>query len=187
MTKEERAVYQVQYYIDHKEILKAYQIQYRKNNKDILKTSAAQWYKNNKEAVKLTGAQFYKDNKETVKIRVAQYYKNNKETMDAYQARVRKTHNTRWRVRNPDLCALWSSNRAIKLERATPCWSETEAIKIVYLKRDEYKKLYGIKFEVDHIIPIKSDTVCGLHVLANLQLLDKLLNGSKHNNYQTDW
>ena len=146
---------------------KAYNAQYRKNHPDY----HAQWCKNNPEQVKAYNAQYRKDHPEYA----AQYRKNNPE------------YDAQWCRDNPDSVAKNYVNRKFKLEQATPAWSETEEIKMVYLKRDEYRTLYGIKFEVDHIIPVRSDTVCGLHVLANLQLLDKSLNRSKHTYYQSDW
>lgn len=47
--------------------------------------------------------------------------------------------------------------------------------------------VYCISFEVDHIIPLISDAVCGLLCWDNLQLLEVTLNASKNNNYQQDW
>lgn len=38
-------------------------------------------------------------------------------------------------------------------------------------------------FEVDHVVPIKHDEVCGLHVLSNLQLLTRRQNRSKGNKF----
>jgi hypothetical protein len=155
-----------------------------------IKASRAQYYENNKEAVKLRVAEYRKENKETVKACNIRWCGANKDKTNiaATQWRLRNpTHGAQWRKNNPDKVANNVSDRKFKLERATPLWSEAEEIKLVYLKRDEYKKLYGILFEVDHIIPIDSDYVCGLHVLANLQLLDKPLNSGKRNKFQTDW
>ena len=39
----------------------------------------------------------------------------------------------------------------------------------------------GIKHEVDHIIPLQSPFVCGLHVEYNLQVITAKMNRSKGN------
>jgi hypothetical protein len=195
------------------EKLRVQRAQYYADNCEAIKARKAQWYTDNKEAVKAYDAQRYKDNTDEMKVRSAQYRKNNIDAAKAYDAQYCKqyykdnkaaadTRSTRyykanreqenirrgmWRKNNPHKVALLAADRKFKLELATPRWSEIEEIKIVYLKRDEYRTLFSIPFEVDHIIPITSNMVCGLHVLANLQLLDKSLNSGKNNNYQTDW
>ena len=175
MTKEERNVYNRQYRKDNKEAVKIIEAQYRKDAKEITASCSARWYKNNKKDSNARSALWYGNNKEVVKAYSAQYRKDNKERIAV------------WCKLNPDKVAANNSHRKFKLKQATPRWSEIDEIKVMYLKRDEYRKTYGIPFEVDHIIPIRSDTVCGLHVLANLQLLDKSLNSSKTNTYQPDW
>lgn len=53
---------------------------------------------------------------------------------------------------------------------------------------DEIRKWYfecPIGYEVDHIIPIKNDEVCGLHVPWNFQYLTKSDNASKSNIFNT--
>ena len=158
---------------------RAYNAQYRKNNKEAAAASDARYYRDNKSAVSTRHSEYNKSHKTAKKVYDAQYYKDNLD--------LRINQSANWRQNNPDLVALYDADRRFKLELATPHWSEVEEIKIVYLKRDEYRKIYGVQFEVDHIIPITSDTVCGLHVLSNLQLLSKSLNSGKTNNYQADW
>ena len=47
-------------------------------------------------------------------------------------------------------------------------------------------KLLGIKFEVDHIVPIMSDIVCGLHSPDNLQIIPAKINHKKSNKFWPD-
>lgn len=38
-------------------------------------------------------------------------------------------------------------------------------------------------YEVDHIVPVKGEAVCGLHVLSNLQVIPRAQNRSKGNKF----
>lgn len=168
-----------QYYKDNKQKLVEYNARYREDKKDILKTKAVEYRRANLSELKERDAQYYQNNREIAADRASRYYASNCERVKRVVLQYRKA--------NPHKVAVFASNKKLALSRATPSWSETDQIDVVYKKRDEYRQLYSILFEVDHIIPIVSDTVCGLHVLANLQLLDKSLNCTKTNNYQADW
>lgn len=92
----------------------------------------------------------------------------------------RKKYNQKWitlnRGRSVENCA---SRRARKI-KATPFWSETSAIKNLYKEAHEISKTFG-PVHVDHIVPLKSKIVCGLHVLANLRIIGAKENISKNN------
>lgn len=69
--------------------------------------------------------------------------------------------------------------RATKL-MATPRWANHAAIARIY----ECARF--IEVHVDHIVPLISKRVCGLHVEHNLQLLSSSENSRKGNRYWPD-
>ena len=71
-----------------------------------------------------------------------------------------------------------SNKRAVKL-RAIPKWADEKKIKEIYANRP-------IGYDVDHIVPLQSPFVCGLHWEGNLQYLPKKENQSKKNRYWPD-
>ena len=79
--------------------------------------------------------------------------------------------------------AYAARRRGLKLS-ATPKWLTPEQLKEIegyYTLAKEQSLLLGYPVHVDHIVPIKNDTVCGLHVPWNLQLLHASANISKNN------
>lgn len=69
----------------------------------------------------------------------------------------------------------WIKRR--RLAQATPRWADLDAI------REFYRVTRAAGFEVDHVVPIAGESVCGLHVLNNLQALSRSENASKGNQY----
>ncbi len=46
-------------------------------------------------------------------------------------------------------------------------------------------RLTGVPHDVDHVIPLQSDVVCGLHVESNLRVILSRDNKIKSNKYDT--
>lgn len=65
--------------------------------------------------------------------------------------------------------------------RATPTWADIDRIREVYMAAQWLTSITGIVHHVDHIVPLTSDLVCGLHVENNLQVLPGPENLRKHN------
>ena len=63
---------------------------------------------------------------------------------------------------------------------ATPRWADRKEIARIYRKARE------LGLTVDHIVPLKSGLVCGLHCEANLRVLSNEENGRKSNRFWPD-
>lgn len=81
--------------------------------------------------------------------------------------------------------ALTAQHKADKL-RAMPAWADRDAIRQFYREAARLSAETGIPHEVDHIVPLRSSVVCGLHVPANLQCLTKSQNSAKRNAFNPD-
>lgn len=118
---------------------------------------------------------YYQENKDKKLAYGKAYYEANKESCLA----VRK----RWKDENPDKRAAHKAKRyAAQMERR-PSWANEQLINAFYKEAKRLEELTGIKFHVDHIIPMQGELVSGLDVETNLQLLPANENQSKSNKF----
>lgn len=92
----------------------------------------------------------------------------------------------RWRNKNPDKVLANAVKNTLKRHKRVPSWLNTEdrkAIQKTYALAKELTKAYGFPWEVDHVIPLRGETVSGLHVPLNLQVLPKEDNRRKRNSF----
>lgn len=73
--------------------------------------------------------------------------------------------------------------RRRKTKIATPAWADLEAIRTRYKERATMERLTGVRHDVDHVIPLCGDNVCGLHVAANLRVILARDNRRKSNHF----
>jgi hypothetical protein len=81
--------------------------------------------------------------------------------------------------------AAWAKYNACKMQR-TPPWLTNEQlaeIESFYKRAKELELQTNTPMHVDHIIPLQGETVSGLHVPWNLQVLPAPLNWSKGNKF----
>jgi len=145
-----------------------------------LKNSGKRAYSNNKEyrrQIDDKWRRIYPDKyREQSRIRTSRWRKRNPE-------RVKEVVRS-WDQRNRDKRnALNARYRASKLN-ATPLWLTEEhltMIQDIYSKCKILSRTTGVPHCVDHIVPLRSTIVCGLHVPWNLQILTAEENNAKNN------
>lgn len=101
--------------------------------------------------------------------------------------RVKRAKQRRdWRAANLDKCNLSSRKyQSLKL-RATPTWANDFYIEEAYELAILRQIATGFAWHIDHIVPLNSKLVCGLHCEDNLQVIPGKLNISKSNRYWPD-
>jgi hypothetical protein len=71
--------------------------------------------------------------------------------------------------------------------KRTPSWADHDAIRAVYEAAASMSRATGIKYHVDHEIPLRGKLVSGLHVAENLQIIPARANLSKGRRFGGVW
>jgi hypothetical protein len=125
---------------------------------------------------------------ERERARYKEYYWENPEPL--------KEKARRWKALNPEKVkdkrlAWWNRNQGARnfarmmyyarKIKALPAWADMKAIRAVYETAKSTTLSTGVEHHVDHIVPLQSEIVCGLHVSHNLQVLTADENRRKQN------
>ena len=79
--------------------------------------------------------------------------------------------------------------RRSKIKNQTPAWANYKYMNLFYKMAKLEQERTGRAIHVDHIYPLVSDWVCGLHCEDNLQLMfaeDNIRKGNKRNHYSLE-
>lgn len=140
--------------------------------KTCLRRRTSENQKRNAAGRKAKWSRYYSAHREQLLAKQREKYARTKEYYRAWQ---QKEYESRPHV----VLARNARRKAAKL-RATPPWADLTGIKKTY----EVASFLGL--DVDHIVPLRSKRVCGLHVPANLRILDPKVNRSKGNRHWPD-
>ena len=142
------------------------------------------------EGVKRRNAEYYAANRERERARAAAYRAANPEKATAANARrysergaEERERGKKYRAENPDKIRQLAARRRAHKAQAVPAWANLNAISIVYAEAQRRSDADGA-FHVDHIVPLRSKLVCGLHVENNLSVIPAVVNLYKSN---TSW
>ena len=138
---------------------------YQKANKEKIAKSQKRYKQNNKEKIAEYQKEYQKEYYEANKERIAEYRKEYKQNNKAL------------------IYTNIAKRKATKLQ-AKPSWYSSYDENYFKLLQRACKILENhtlSKYHVDHIVPLKSDRVCGLHIAENFQILTAKENISKSN------
>jgi len=162
-------------------------ISLRKTKGSCLDCLKVEWAKGNE-----TRAEYFKQYNQSEASQKAkrEYYERNKKQViaraqartDEDKRRYKKTH----KINNPDLYKELTSLRRRRFRNATPKWLTAEdkiEIRLKYRLAIEKSRFTGIRYAVDHVIPLHGESVCGLHVPWNLEVIPQNENLKKYNKF----
>lgn len=152
---------------------KAATAKWREENRDRFLAMKRAWRQTNKEHVIEYRRGFYVKNKDTLNAVSRAYKEKKKEELARKQAEYNREH--------PEGNRFRRSLRRAAEKRATPPWANKKAMLAIYAEAARLTREIGIPHHVDHVYPLQSDLVCGLHCEANLQILTALDNNRKKN------
>lgn len=125
------------------------------------------------EAAKAAGKRYYERNKEAVIARAA-----------ARPVEEKRRLQAQYKDRNVDVVRADTSVRKRRHREATPKWltpEQKQAMRQLYIQARKLTALTGERYVVDHIVPLRSHEVCGLHVPWNLRVITQEENLKKSN------
>ena len=128
---------------------------------------------NKRNAVKDAKHEWYQTNKEQVIL-----------AANTRPADVKREYRNTWKANNKTQIRADTKARRRKHRQATPLWltrKQKSEIRQIYQIAITMTQTTGEQYVVDHIIPLRSDYVCGLHVPWNLRVITQEENLKKSN------
>ena len=125
------------------------------------------------EAAIAAGRRYYEKNREAVIARAS-----------ARPAEEKRRNRAEYKDRNVDVVRADTSVRKRRHREATPKWltkQERLQMRDLYVQARKMTELTRERYVVDHIVPLRGEEVCGLHVPWNLRVITQDENLKKSN------
>lgn len=161
--------------------------------KECVKTRAKKWYANNLEHGREVRKQWRDENRDYVNQASKEWREQNPERLKEvckkwYRENQDKVKAARelWKERNPGVITALSAKRYATKTQSTPKWVDTKTVALYYELARMFTLYFGEPFHVDHVVPLRSKLVCGLHWEGNLRVIEGSENLAKSNSFWPD-
>lgn len=149
----------------------------------------AEWRARNRDRLRQVSREFRLRHQERSRAEAREYqrarYHAKTKHSEAYRA-IAAAKSRAWYAANSQKAKEYSAFRrrnALIQRGQAPKWANWFFISEIYDLARRRTKLLGIPHEVDHIIPLRGKTVCGLHVETNLRVVPKVVNRAKASHF----
>lgn len=185
-----------EHYLANRESIIAKTRAYAAENPDKVKTRKKRYYEKNKTDLLVKTTEYAKANPQIRKKAQRNYYEKNAQIISEKSRTYRLANSEKcaewgraWRRANPDLVNSYGVRyRATKLN--CTMLHNPELLSLVEIEAFDLARrreaATGFKWEIDHIVPLQSPLVCGLHNEHNLAVIPRRLNRRKSNRYWPD-
>ena len=162
--------------------------EYKEKNRAHVNEKSKKWQKENSERRKEIQKNYREKNKEKIRKYVSTDEYKARQAVWSDQWRKKnedkyRLHRKRWFAENYEYVLWYNKQRSKKIKQAcigkSMFWKE---IGSMYMECRKMNKDAGfVKYHVDHQVPLKNDSVCGLHVPWNLRIIPAEENIKKSN------
>lgn len=167
---------------DEKERALALARQWKRNNRERNKAAKRAWEAANHEKVKAYTQRIQRKWREAnAELSRERVLESKRKKIDYYRRQTAE-----WAKREAHKARAKYKRYMTSKRGACPTWADQELIEEFYHLAQLRTKATGIVWHVDHIVPLQSPIVCGLHAETNLQVIPGVMNVGKGNRFWPD-